>query len=868
MQGTKRTWRRVASISAVGLLASLAPVAAASGQDSGPAPRSTRYDTTLSPRLAALAEQATARTTSSAEAAIVGLPADGPGALLHDASGALLVNLVLDGSHVPTDAEIAAAGGRATARSDDATLITVSAEPAALPALSALPGVMGVVEQQVPEVHGDGVDTPGLAKALQDVGATTNAVCGDRKVSEADTQLGAASARSARGVDGTGITVGVLSDSYNYLNGAATDVANGELPGPGNPCGRTTPVQVQSDYSSNSPSDEGRAMAQAVHDLAPGATIRMATAFNGDVDFANQIRALANAGADVIVDDITYFNEPMYQDGVIAKAVNDVTAQGVVYFSSAQNSNMRIGSNDVGSYEAASYRPTTCPSNIATTYGALDCHDFNPGTGVDNGNGFTVANGGYLRFLLGYSEPRYGVKTDLDLFLVDKTTNSVVAASTADNPGSTQLAYESVAYTNSSGSTRTYDVVVARYDGTGTPRFRTVSSRSGSVTATERTATSGTDVVGPTSFGHNMTPRAASIAAIPYSSNTAPETFSSRGPVNYCWGPVVGTTVAASKSCVSDTIDITATDGGANSFFGSLVSGTYRFYGTSQAAPHAAAVAALMRQARPCRTPAQIIQAQRSTGAAIGSYGVNTIGGGLLRATQAIDALAACPANLYSPFASWSAFVTRVYTDMIGAAPSSVVRDGYVSRLSNGTLSPGGFVGELRNSTDNLVNVDPATRLYSAYFLRIPDAGGLKYWIRQRRVNGKTLNRISDVFAASSEFKNKYGSLSNRAFVELVYQNVLGRAGETSGVNYWTSRLDRKVSSRGTVMTGFSESSEYTRKQTAKVNVSATYILLLGQAPGTSAFNSYVAGLESELIGTDDLASDILWSAAYAAHVG
>src|SRR5690606_31064313 len=133
-------------------------------------------------------------------------------------------------------------------------------------------------------------------------------------------------------------------------------------------------------------------------------------------------------------------------------------------------------------------------------------------------------------------------------------------------------------------------------------------------------------------------------------------------------------------------------------------------------------------------------------------------------------------------------------------------------------------------STDNVTNVDPATRLYRAYFLRIPDKGGLAYWIRQRRVNGKRLNAISDSFASSSEFKNKYGKLSNRKFVELVYKNVLGRTGETSGVNYWTSRLDRKVNSRGQVMTGFSESNEYKTKQVSEVDVSVIYILLAGKA--------------------------------------
>ena len=68
------------------------------------------------------------------------------------------------------------------------------------------------------------------------------------------------------------------------------------------------------------------------------------------------------AGANIIVDDVSYFAEPFYQDGPIAKAVNDVRAAGVDYFSSAANNNIIVGGHDVASYEAVDgYRATTCP---------------------------------------------------------------------------------------------------------------------------------------------------------------------------------------------------------------------------------------------------------------------------------------------------------------------------------------------------------------------------------------------------------------------------------------------------------------------------------------------------------------------------
>ena len=70
-------------------------------------------------------------------------------------------------------------------------------------------------------------------------------------------------------------------------------------------------------------------MAQIVHDLAPGASLAFRTAFNGEQDFANGIRDLRNAGATVIVDDVSYDDEPMFQDGVVAAAIDDVEATGV-----------------------------------------------------------------------------------------------------------------------------------------------------------------------------------------------------------------------------------------------------------------------------------------------------------------------------------------------------------------------------------------------------------------------------------------------------------------------------------------------------------------------------------------------------------
>ncbi|WP_426571557.1 M6 family metalloprotease domain-containing protein [Aquihabitans sp. McL0605] len=182
------------------------------------------------------------------------------------------------------------------------------------------------------------------------------------------------------------------------------------------------------------------------------------------------------------------------------------------------------------------------------------------------------------------------------------------------------------------------------------------------------------------------------------------------------------------------------------------------------------------------------------------------------------------------PFASWAKLIDRQYLDLKGALPTTATRNNWIARMTAKGSDQYQLVSDLRGTTDNTTNVDPVARLYRAYFLRDPDPGGFSYWISKRR-NGSSLNGISSTFAGSSEFKRAYGPLSNHAFVALVYQNVLGRPGEASGVAYWTGQLDAHKKTRGQVMVGFSESSEYIRTQKVPINLSVATLLMLGRTP-------------------------------------
>ena len=136
-------------------------------------------------------------------------------------------------------------------------------------------------------------------------------------------------ARLGFDIDGSGVKIGVLSNSYDTQGKAALDVGNGDLPGPGNPNGDSLEVHVLKDIvpTHGTLSDEGRAMLQIVHDIAPGAELAFRTGYLGEQDMADGIRELAAAGTDLIVDDLSYITEPFFRDGVISHAIDEVVAR-------------------------------------------------------------------------------------------------------------------------------------------------------------------------------------------------------------------------------------------------------------------------------------------------------------------------------------------------------------------------------------------------------------------------------------------------------------------------------------------------------------------------------------------------------------
>jgi Subtilase family len=606
----------------------------------------------LSPRLAKLATPALRTASPVRQARALGLVARGPGSLLRSGNQVLVYVRFNHGAVAAVD-DLRAAGAEAVDASGRYQVDTVVADPSRLHDLAAVPGVTSVLP----------VYKPILAVPTSPIAATTAyEPCFGADTSEGDVQLGAARARAEFEVAGAGTKIGILSDSFDQdplgPTGAGEDILSGDLPGQKNPCGELVATEVLDDAESEG-EDEGRAMAQIVHDLAPGAAISFATAFTGEAAFAENIRALAAHGASVIVDDVSYLEEPFFQEGPVGVAIGEVTEDhDVAYYSAAGNNNTFSEGEEgeeIGSWEAPDFRDSgSCPSAVTALAAAnpnlntSHCMDFDPGPGLpDRTFGIAVEAGEELTIDLQWAEPWEGVTTDLDAYLLDES-GKVVSSSTDRNISSTRQPVEILGWENQSSSTAVVRLVINRRGGGGARLKFIMAQNGGGVAATEYEEPSGGDVVGPTIFGHSGGEHTMSIGAIRQNTNSKPEFFSSRGPVTHYFGPVVtgaGPAVALGSPQVLSKPDVVATDGAVNTFFGVCSGNAWRFFGTSAAAPHAAAVAALEREAAPSVGAAELEQAQREAALGVGAFPPAAVGSGLIDATGTLEALGLAASN-------------------------------------------------------------------------------------------------------------------------------------------------------------------------------------------------------------------------------
>ncbi|MBE9551999.1 MAG: S8 family serine peptidase, partial [Proteobacteria bacterium] len=441
---------------------------------------------------------------------------------------------------------------------------------------------------------------------------------------------------------GLGQTIGVLSDSFDHLGDAGADQTNGDLPA----------SVISLDDSANCGSilvqascrDEGRAMMQLAHDVAPGASMAFHTAFTGEANFAQGIRDLAVAGADIIVDDVMYFAETMFQDGIIAQAVDDVVADGVAYFSAAGNGARK-------SYEA-SYEASGEPLFVVNWLGQMEprgeLHDFDPGPDVDWRQSMTIPAGATIYVSLQWDQPSSAVaagngsRSDVDLYLQDG--NSVILASSIDDNITSGVPVEILAYTNSGETEVNLDLMIAHFDGPEAALMKYVLFGGLNVTVEHATDS-------PTLYGHANAAGAEAVGAAFYQdtplydtslSQPVLEYFSSAGGVPILFDR---NGLALSAAELREKPEIVGPDGTNTTFF--YADSTRdtdnwpNFFGTSAAAPHVAAVAALMREANPAATPTEIYAALESTATDMMSTGFDWDSGyGFVSAPDAVAVVA------------------------------------------------------------------------------------------------------------------------------------------------------------------------------------------------------------------------------------
>jgi subtilisin family serine protease len=417
--------------------------------------------------------------------------------------------------------------------------------------------------------------------------------------SQGDRALAADRARSLFGVTGAGVSVVTFSDSFDrtlvrYTTNAATDIARGDLPA-------DVSVSLESLLAPSATIDEGRAMMQIIADIAPNAQQIFHSAFMGQARFAASIEALAGQGVDIMVDDVVYPLQPMFQDGIISQAIDKAAASGVTYFSAAGNQGRK------------SYEAPFVPSGFAGLRSG-EFHAFADGVVFQE---IEIPVGKQGRFILQWDEPfastqigSAGAQNDVDFYLLDSNAN-ILRAGIEDNI----LRGDPIEWFDY----RNRGDIDTNSDSQPDTRFYlAIEHVAGNPPNLVKHVITGDDVRiisfvtnSPTVYGHAAAAGAIAVGSVAYFNTPAFDRlpvrsiFSSTGGVPILFD-VNGTRFT--EPVIRLKPDILAPTGVNTTFFGSDSDGDGfpNFSGTSAAAPHAAAVAALMLEQRPTLTPAAI----------------------------------------------------------------------------------------------------------------------------------------------------------------------------------------------------------------------------------------------------------------------
>ena len=442
-------------------------------------------------------------------------------------------------------------------------------------------------------------------------------VTSKENTTEGDVAHEADVARQDYGVDGTGIGIGVLSDGIDSL---ADRQATGDLPA------RVTVLPGQAGSG-----DEGTAMLEIVHDLAPGAELYFAEAFHGgQAQFAANIEALCEAGADVIVDDVIYLREPAFQDGIVAQGVNAAVANGCIHFSAAGNAG-NLTNETSGVWEGDFVEGAEVRDDNGVLLGHR--HDF----GGDDENTITALG---LAANLQWADPLEASANDYDLFVLNE--DGTVFRSATDIQDGTQDPIEFISAIGLFGLVdfRGKRLAIVRIAG-AEDRYLRLSFYRGQLD----------EATGGQTFGHAAAENGIGVGMVDVSTaGGADDVFdgtesvhenTSDGPRRIFFEPE-GTPITRNDFSSSGGKVLQKPDLSAATCVSTATPGYSTFCGTSAAAPHAAGIAALVLEA--AGGPANVtLAALRAalTGAAldIEATGVDRdSGAGIVMTPDAVDA--------------------------------------------------------------------------------------------------------------------------------------------------------------------------------------------------------------------------------------
>jgi Subtilase family len=413
--------------------------------------------------------------------------------------------------------------------------------------------------------------------------------------------------REKLNVNGKGTKVGLISDSFNALGGYASSVRQGDLPGPGNPYGYVTPVQIVKEGGPDG-FDEGRAMAEIVHDLAPGAALAFYSPVSPD-DHANAIRELAKAGATIVADDLGWINEPWYQETQMDRAMREVSLKHNVV-------NVTAAGNDAAKSLEGRFSPLQARNVVigSELLGRWQFHNFWGGRPTIP---ITLRGGGFDEFVMQWDEPfasvsvnRKGADADLDLFLfADAAATQPIFISASNNINGDAIegiAGISLDSEDPNVAVTVYLAVGKRDDpSAGRPQnFKIMSFDLGTPTGLPVEQFNKSTI-----YGHANSPWAISACAVRYDQINRPggpliEPFSSLGGQ-----PITLDQYGRRLARPFDTRkpDLCGVDGGNTTFFfpgdDYENDGFPNFFGTSAASPHVAGVVALMQDAADGQLP-------------------------------------------------------------------------------------------------------------------------------------------------------------------------------------------------------------------------------------------------------------------------